>query len=277
MRKINYPLIVSDFDNTLTNGDRTVPQKNMDAIREYVSAGGKFVICTGRMLRAIKPEAQRLGLDGLLVGCQGAVIADISTGKILYENGMAAEQAAKVCDLLEAKHLYVNAYSGDDMYVNMPADNEYLKRYETITGVIGQRVDDRTMAQFLRESGKTFQKVLTLVAPKERNDVFAYLQHEIGQDYDVTCSADMLVEVSPKGDDKGAAVKFVADYYHIPLEKTVAVGDHFNDISMIKMAGVGVAVGNAEEATKREADFVAVRNTEGAIAQVIETFGFVKE
>jgi hypothetical protein len=87
----------------------------------------------------------------------------------------------------------------------------------------------------------------------------------------------MLVEVSPKGDDKGAAVKFVADYYHIPLEKTVAVGDHFNDISMIKMAGVGVAVGNAEEAAKREADFVAVRNTEGAIAQVIETFGFVKE
>ena len=84
----------------------------------------------------------------------------------------------------------------------------------------------------------------------------------------------MLVEISPITDNKGEALKFLAEHYNIPIEKTVAAGDNLNDLPMIKVAGVGVAVDNADHRLKAEADFVSVSNNEGALAQIIEKFGF---
>ena len=90
----------------------------------------------------------------------------------------------------------------------------------------------------------------------------------------MTCSATVLVEVSPLGDNKGETLKFLAEHYGIPIEKTVAVGDNLNDLPMILAAGIGCAVGNAAEELKAAADFVSASNNEGAVAQIIKKFGF---
>ncbi len=71
-------------------------------------------------------------------------------------------------------------------------------------------------------------------------------------------------------------MKFLAERYGIPMEKTIAVGDNLNDLSMIEAAGLGVAVGNAVQPLKNAADFVTVTNTDGAIAKIIEEFGYIK-
>ena len=76
---------------------------------------------------------------------------------------------------------------------------------------------------------------------------------------------------------KGTAVQFLADYYGVPIEKTVGVGDQLNDISMIQAAGLGVAVKNADERLKAVADHVCeYTNEEGAVGKLIEQFGFCK-
>ena len=83
------------------------------------------------------------------------------------------------------------------------------------------------------------------------------------------------MEVSPFNDTKGEALKYIASYYGIPLSSTVAIGDNLNDLSMIQTADIGVAVGNAVQGLKDAADVVTVTNNEGAVAKIIEKYGFI--
>ena len=74
MRKINYPLIVTDFDGTLVKADGTISEETKNSITEYIQNGGHFVISTGRMPAGILPRARELGLKGMLSCGQGSVI-----------------------------------------------------------------------------------------------------------------------------------------------------------------------------------------------------------
>jgi hydroxymethylpyrimidine pyrophosphatase-like HAD family hydrolase len=86
------------------------------------------------------------------------------------------------------------------------------------------------------------------------------------------------VEVINERFSKGTAVQFIADYYGIPLEKTIGVGDQQNDIPMLQTAGLGIAVQNADNGLKAVADYVTSATfDENAIAEVIEKFGFIEE
>lgn len=69
-------------------------------------------------------------------------------------------------------------------------------------------------------------------------------------------------------------MKFLAAHYNIPIDKTVAAGDNLNDLPMVKAAGMGIAVGNADPALKSVADFVSATNNDDAMAQIIEKYGF---
>ena len=118
------------------------------------------------------------------------------------------------------------------------------------------------------------QKIACLVPPELRKSLYLNLLEKFGSEFDVTCSAQVLVEVSPLNDNKGEALKFIASHYGVTMDSTVAVGDNLNDLPMIKQAGVGVAVGNAVRELKDAADIVTVSNNDGAVAKIIEKYGF---
>lgn len=274
MNRINRKLIVSDFDKTLTCDDNTVPEKVVSAISRYVEAGGVFAVCTGRMLRSILPRVREIGLKGFVVAYQGTVIADIESGELIKNGGFTVNEARDVCLALEERNATFNIYAGDRLFTNIPKDNVYLQTYEKITGVEAE-YSKEPLSDFVVKNGLYCQKAACLVFADEREKLYSSLSEKLGERFDVTCSADVLVEVSPKSDDKGEALKFLARKYGIPISETVAVGDNLNDLPMIKAAGTGVAVGNAVDELKAAADFVSVTNNEGAVAQIIEKFGFV--
>lgn len=273
MAKLRAKLIVSDFDGTLITGRQQVPAAVKNAIERYVQSGGVFAVCTGRILASILPQVRALGLSGLVAACQGTVIADINSGEIIRSGGLSFKDASSVCAALEGAGAAVNVYSGDELYTGIPKDNEYLKIYEKITGIDAIHVDI-PLSQYVMQNGLTCQKVASLCFPEDRERLYDMLRAEFDGRFDVTCSAKELVEVSPAGDTKGFALKYIAARYGIDISETVAVGDNLNDLSMIEAAGIGVAVGNADPALKRAAKFIAVTNEEGAVAQVINTFGY---
>lgn len=273
MKEINYKLIISDYDNTLTNDKNKVPKEVRKAIAEYVACGGIFAVCTGRMLRSILPQAKKLGLKGLVAANQGIVVADIESGKILKSGGMTAEETALVCRAIEKLNQSINLYSGDNLYTDIPKNNKHLKLYEKIVQVKSIHIDGK-ISNFAQKSNLTFQKVAILIAPNERQRIFDTLNAELGDKFDVTCSASVLVEVSPYGETKGKAVEFLAEHFGIPIEKIIAVGDNLNDLSMIQAAGLGVCVGNGVEELKRAADYVSLSSCEGGIAQIIARYGY---
>lgn len=273
MRNINCKLIVSDFDGTLIDKNHRILPAVRTAINEYVESGGIFAVCTGRMLRSILPLVRELGLKGIVVASQGTIIAEIESGKLIKDGGLKFSEAADICEVFAEMELATNVYCGNTLYTNIPKNNKYLKLYESITKIDAEYVDI-DLAEFILQKGCKCEKVACLVKPKEQKKLYENIYSRLGTAFDVTCSADCLIEVSPISDNKGEAIKFLAAHYGIPIESTVAVGDNLNDMSMILAAGIGVAVGNAVPELKDAADFISVTNNDGAIAQIINKYGF---
>ncbi len=273
MKKLKAKLIVSDFDGTLANSEHTVPERVAAAISEFVESGGIFAVCTGRMMPSIMPRVRSLGLKGLVVACQGTVIAEIESGNYIKFGGLKCEDAAEICAALEECGYNVNAYCGDDMFTSIEEGNEYLERYQEITGITALHAD-LPVHEYIKAHNLNCQKVASLCFPEDRSKIYSMLKSRFDDKYDIAYSADVLVEVAPAGDNKGSALAFLADYYGVDIKDTVAVGDNLNDLPMIIAAGTGVAVGNAERELKEHADYIAPTNDEDAVAAVIEKFGY---
>ena len=276
MRKINYPLIVSDFDGTLVNADGTISEKNKKAIAEYVEAGGVFALSTGRLPAGILTRAKELGLTGKVCCCQGAIILDIETKEVLMEGKLSLESTIAACKKMEQLDLHIHAYDLWDFYVNK--DDEALEVYKRLVKTTPTLVLDMPLSQYLEENNLPMYKLVAMVEPEDNERVLQILSLEDFDGCEVTKSASYLVEVVNSKYSKGTAVAFLANYYGVSLDKVIAVGDQLNDVSMIEKAGLGIAVQNAEEALKERADYICrYTNEEGAIAEIIEKFGFCDE
>ncbi len=275
MKELNCKLIVSDFDGTLANSQNEVAEEVKNAINGYVADGGIFAVCTGRILPSILPRVRQIGLKGPVIACQGAVIADIESGKILRDKTFKAEETAEICAFLEGLNTNVQAYYNGGFYSDLPQGEKHLKLYEDIIGVTAHHAET-PLSQVVADGGLCFNKVATLCRPDGLGELYNKINERLGARFDVTCSAKVLIEISPLGETKGAAVEFLCGHYGVPVGRCCAVGDNLNDLSMIEAAGVGVAVGNAVEELKKAADYVAVTNDEGAVARVIEQFGYIK-
>lgn len=273
MKKLNYELIVSDFDATLANSRNEVPAAVVQAVNEYVSNGGVFAVCTGRILPSILPRVKEMGLSGVVIASQGCQIAEIPTGKLLKNDVFSKEQASEVCACLEELGVNIQLYSHEGFYSTLPEDEVHLNLYEKITGLKSKRTD-MPLSQYAKKAEPQFCKAAILVTPQERQALYEKVYARLGEKYDVTCSAKVLIEISPMGVTKGSALKFLAEKFGIPMAKTVAIGDNLNDISMVEAAGLGVAVANGEEELKNAADFIAPSCDEGGVGFVINKFGY---
>ena len=275
MRKINYALIVSDFDGTLVKADGTISDRTQNIIRRYVDDGGIFAISTGRMPAGILPRVKELGLKGVVCCGQGSAIVDIESNKVLLEGNIPNEIAVKICEKMEEMGLHIHVYSLWDYYSNM--DDDALKMYERIVKAKAVLVQDKPMSQFVKETGMNPCKVLAMVAPEDNEKVLVALEKEAFSDCDVTRSSVYLVEVSNAKYSKGTSVEFLSQKYNIPMEKTIAVGDQVNDLSMIEIAGLGIAVQNADENLKARALVCDYTNEQDALAYIIEKYGYLEE
>ncbi len=276
MKKINYSLIISDFDGTLVNNDRTIKQSNKDAIKEYIANGGKFAISTGRLPAGIIARAEELGLKGVVSCCQGAVIVDIESKEVLLKGTISHEVTLKVCEKLESMGVHYHVYDLWDFYSNI--DDEPLKMYERLTGTKGIILRDKMLPEFVRENKLEAYKFLVMVAPEDNAKIFKILEAENFEGCTITKSGDVLVEIINKNYSKGTTVEFLSKYYNIPIEKIVGIGDQWNDIPMIEKSGLGIAVKNADALLKEAADVTFdYTNEEGAVGKIIEKYGYSEE
>lgn len=273
VRKINYKMIVSDFDGTLVQGDGNVSEKNIKAINEYIDAGGIFVISTGRVPSAILSRARELGLKGLISCCQGTIILDIESGNMLFDQRLPEKTTVDACREMEKLGLHIHAYDLWEYYSNI--DDEMLRYYQDITETKANLVLNEKLSDFISKKNLSAYKLLAMVLPEDNAKIVAKLKEANIPDCDITKSAKFLVEIVNDKCSKGSAVSFLAKHYGIEIEKTVGIGDNYNDISMIEAVGLGVAVANAEDALKQRAGYVCENsNEQSAIAEVIEKFGF---
>ncbi len=252
---MKYKLFISDFDGTLVRDDGTVSNENIQAIEEYRKRGGKFAICTGRMLAAIRPRLKELGLtEGIVFAFQGIQAADIKTGRLLKDFHYPQEEIVEILRFMEAHGLHIHIYAGEELITNYR--DGYLEHYEKLCRVKARVVFDMPLSDMVVREKLHIVKTLAMVSAEEQPSILRLLLERFEKDYYVVGSSAYLVEILPKGQNKGNAVQMLSEYYGVKPEEIAAIGDQENDIPMVAAAGGKFAVANAVEKLKEIATVV---------------------
>ncbi len=270
---MEYRMIFSDMDGTLLKGTSELTDGNRKSICRAVAAGVDFVICTGRGIYGVERFLQQLNLIGTkgFVICQnGAAVYDLHTMEMVQKHTFSAQELEPV--VTAARRLGIAVYLYDDRTFLAEADTDEVRRYCNI-----MHTDMRILEDGLTYAGR-FTKCLLSGA----NDRLVRLRAETAEavmgKLDSFYSSPTYLEFVKTGINKGRALLETAAIAGVSPKQVIAIGDSENDLSMLRAAGLGIAVANAQEDVKQAADFVTRMDcTQDAVAEVIETFIFKKE
>lgn len=257
-------LVVSDIDGTLNNKIRKLPKVNGEKVREYVSKGGYFTLCSGRNLQSLTPHYKKLSIETPAIFLNGAGIYDFKTNKMLSFTGVseAGEKAIIECANL-VKQAEVSIFTDDMIYHIKPK----------IFGYIMSRADnlDNTVCKSFDEvpRGK-WGKIIFFGLPHTLKKVLTFFDRE---DVKSTCntfrSSLLTVEVVAKDVDKGKGIMRLAEILGIEKENIGAIGDYYNDVPMLKTVSHPACCGQAPGDIKALAEYVTCHCNKGAVADFI--------
>ena len=259
-----YKLIAIDIDGTLLTNDKKILIETKKDITDAYNRGRIICICTGRGYPAAKRYVDELDLNIPLILYNGSRVRMSKDPKVLFN---------QVIDELVAKNVYdiINRHDGtccfwkeDTLYFNK--NDKYALYYEDLTKVKPNFITDiydglfENINKFIWFADSEF---LEIVQQEILNDV-------VGIDY--FKSNTELLEIVPENVNKGNTLKYLGESLGIIQEEIIAVGDEANDLSMIKFAGMGVAMGNAKDIVKENAQYITLSNEENGVGEVIKKF-----
>jgi len=251
-KELKYKLIVSDMDGTILSSKNEVGEITHRAILDFIDAGGRFALCSGREIESLVYEADQMGLDKdkiTFMGLNGCVI--MQKGEIIRHCDLDKSEVLKVVDYLKDTGLYFQVYDKKGFYIK--EENEISRWYCKTTHCVASVVGD--LSNFVANKKDEIVKVLVASSEEEIERISQVLPNKFpSMQWFKSCPV-LYEGVSLEG-GKGNAVQFLADKYGVDLAQTVAIGDSQNDFSMIERAGLGVAVANASEDIKGVADMV---------------------
>ena len=265
MRK--YKIILCDYDGTLAGSDNKISSENLIAINSFIKRGGVFVVCSGRATDGISIPLIRQGFNGLVASFNGAVLTDLSSGKELYSYGIPPKISKKFFEYTYTNNLYAQFYPEKQfLYPYRTKSTDY---YERVTGVKGVYTQD--ILSYIDKTQNLSYKLLVFDDKEKVDKHFAPLK-ELMSECEVVRSTDNMIDFNLKGIDKGAACSKVASIYGLTADDVIAIGDAGNDIAMIKKAGLGIAVDNAQDIIKAVAKKVVPSNDDNGVKYVIDNF-----
>lgn len=262
---MSIKLIAIDIDDTLITDELIIPQGCKEAINEARSRGVKVVLATGRMPESTIPFAEELGLSEPVICYNGALIQAGDYGRPLIHHPVPLKLAREIVALGQTERLHVNIYLDGLMYV--AELNEYTEFYSSFTKAKAHPVGD--LLAFMDQPPT---KVLYVCEANVAEKWQKMLQERYQGQLEVFRSKPQYVEFTNLGVSKGAALRELAELYGLESNEVMAIGDSFNDISMLEYAGIGVAVANAPAAVRSKADYVTKSNEECGVAEAIWRF-----
>jgi Cof subfamily protein (haloacid dehalogenase superfamily) len=260
-KSMPYKLIATDLDGTMRVEGRKFSSRLKDAIRRAQACGCRVVIATGRMFGTAAPYAEELGIHGAIVCSNGATIYDIDQSKILAQTDMPIDLVRLVIEGA-SDDLAVIACMDEEFYIRRPS--EEANRY------VGNHSSHLHVLPNMKSLGLAPQKIVFANEESVTDSLFLELKLRFGRELQVVRSHPEYVELTHPDASKGNAVEWLANRWEIAQAQVIAVGDQDNDISMIRWAGLGIAVGNAVESVKSIANFIAPSADEDGVAVVIE-------
>ena len=262
-------VLVLDIDGTLTNSKKEITKETKEAIWGVIERGHKVMLASGRPtpgMRRYEEELELAKYGGYLLSFNGARIVDCASGDIIYQRTIPASTVAKLYYYAKEQNCGIITYLGDTVLSGFEPD-EYIILEAGINGLPVQVVED-----FPHFVDFEVNKCLMTAPPEKAERIEKDLQEKYGDRLSVYRSEPFFIEIMPKDVNKATSLSRVLPVVGATKEDAICCGDGYNDISMIEYAGLGVAMGNAQEAVKQAADYITKTNDEDGLVQVIDEF-----
>ena len=266
---MKYKMLVLDLDGTLTNNYKEITPKTKEALMQAQAKGVRVVLASGRPTYGITPIANELMLTnhgGFILAFNGGKIIDYTSRETVFEQTIGKPEVEALYNAADKAGLAILSYQ-DYGIVTTQKDNNYVEHEAFINKLPVTQCDN-----FVEDLQYPINKCLIVGDPTPLHELELQLSKDLFGQVEVYRSAGFFLECVPPGVDKAKSLERLLAMVNIDKDDVIAVGDGFNDLSMIEYAGLGIAMGNAPGEVKSRANFVTSSNDEDGVAKVIEKF-----
>lgn len=267
--KKNIKLIAFDIDGTIINSKGEVLPETRALVRDLRARGIKIILCTGRTFNGHWWIREGLGLmndDDLSIVSTGAFIRQNATGKALVNKSLTKDDVAFIFDQIDDPRLQMSIHTRDIIFINEDEPNEAFLKDKGLVRMPRLKYDSLVQIpdEIARVCLSASPEILKDFEDKHRDDIekrFKYMRN-----------APFISEILNPKAGKSEALRDLAELTGIGLDNMMYFGDGLNDLKSVGLVGVGVAMGNASESTRKAADYVIGTNDEPAIADFVRKY-----
>lgn len=276
--------IAIDLDGTLLNGENEISEENKKAIQYAKDRGIEVIISTGRAYFDVQTICKKAGISPYIIGTNGATTHS-KDGKVLSSIPISKERVESILKWLDERDFYYEVFTDKAIYT-LEKRREYF--YQEIQRLKSTDLYKETAAEAERQFDQ-FGYVLVENYPdilKQEEEVFNILacsfdQKKLAEAWDrfnmigelgVVSSAEHNIEITNNSASKGNALEKMAFLMNVSLEKSMAIGDSNNDLSMFRKVGYSVAMGNAKDDIKAVCTTTTLKNDDDGVAHAIYQF-----
>lgn len=256
-------LVATDIDGTILIPEGNFTSGVRQCIKNLCKNNIKVVLVTGRMNAAAIKIAQDLELDTPVVSYQGGLV--VYNNEKLYERCLTEEQTTRILEWARAENIHINLYNDDILYSETECYE--VQRY------CNNLHTEYSIKPFSEIKKTKINKLLAIdYSNPKRIDYYEKELPKIFPDIYIVKSTPYFLEFSNREASKKCAVEFLQKYWGLKKEEILTIGDQNNDIALLKAGGIKVAMGNATEALKKEADYITDSVFEDGFVHAMEKF-----
>lgn len=284
-----YKLVAIDLDGTLLNSYGEVSNENKQAIRNVIDKGVEVVLSSGRIGDSVESIAHDLGANNYYISGNGSMLYNIKEDKIEYENFIEKEKMLKLIKICDENSIYYSIYTENMVITKSLKYNVAFYNYENSKKAFDKRtninivqniyeyVENLRNNKFLKiticdDSEIIFSRIIDKFKKINNIDVLdvAHMSRKIIKEGTEEVPVEYYyTEITNKNVDKWTAIEILIKKLNIKREEVIAIGDNMNDKLMIKNAGIGVAMGQANPKIKEIADVVTQDNNNNGVANIL--------
>lgn len=284
-----YKLVAIDLDGTLLNSYGEVSNENKQAIKNAINKGVEVVLSSGRIGDSVESIAHDLSANNYYISGNGSMLYNMQEDKIEYENFIEKEKMLKLIKICEENSIYYSIYTENMVITKSLKYNVAFYNYENSKKAFDKRTNINIVQniyeyvknlknnKFLKiticdDSEIIFSRIIDKFKKINNIDVLdvAHMSRKIIKEGTEEVPVEYYyTEITNKNVDKWTAIEILIKKLNIKREEVIAIGDNMNDKLMIKNAGIGVAMGQANPKIKEIADFITQDNNNNGVANIL--------
>ena len=272
---MDYKLICIDMDGTLLDDNHLISEENKKAIKEAHDKGVIIAVTTGRLFASASYHYGLLGIEGPIIASNGTYIRERSKDEFIYKDTFTFEESKELYEILNKTNLthYFYTYNTALGSKAFPSNHPYVSFNKEVPENL--RINICIKEDLLPSLKKYENEILKAIVLEEKDkETLFKVKDELKalDKFEVVSSGDNNFEIMKKGSSKGSAVERLAESLSIKQEEVICIGDNENDLSMIRYAGLGIAMGNGVDLLKNEANYITDTNVNFGVAKAIRKF-----